>query len=74
MSEAEAWFAGLIDGEGCFTIGVSLQHRRSLKLGLLFSISMKKRGMASSRAKNTHVASDSFSHSAAEEPIRNYRE
>jgi hypothetical protein len=41
LGTKEAWFAGLIDGEGCFTIGVSLQHKRALKFSLIFSISMK---------------------------------
>lgn len=42
MPNREAWLAGLIDGEGCFTIGVSVQHKHSLKFDLRFSISMKK--------------------------------
>ncbi len=41
MGTREAWFAGLIDGEGCFTIGISHQHKRALKFSLIFSISMK---------------------------------
>jgi len=36
-----AWFAGLIDGEGCFTISVRKQHVSTLKITPIFSIQMK---------------------------------
>ncbi len=42
MLSSEAWFAGLIDGEGCFTLSISKQHRRSLQIAPRFSISMKE--------------------------------
>ena len=35
-------FAGLIDGEGCFTIGISPQHTSTLKFCLVFAISMEQ--------------------------------
>jgi hypothetical protein len=38
----EAWLAGLVDGEGCLTVGIWPQHVRTLKFNLLFSISMKR--------------------------------
>ena len=41
-SAAESWFAGLVDGEGCLTVGVYRQHRRTLKFELRFSISMRE--------------------------------
>jgi len=41
MGTPEAWFGGLVDGEGCFTISIYVQHKRSLKFALVFSISMK---------------------------------
>lgn len=42
MSSTVSWFAGLVDGEGCFTVSISKQHKHSLKLGLRFEISMKQ--------------------------------
>lgn len=41
MSEQAAWLAGLVDGEGCFTVAIWAQHKHTLKFGLMFSISMK---------------------------------
>ena len=38
----KAWFAGLIDGEGCFTLSISVQHVRSLHIPPRFSISIKE--------------------------------
>jgi hypothetical protein len=38
----EAWLAGLIDGEGCFTLSISIQHKHSLHISPRFSISMKQ--------------------------------
>lgn len=38
----EAWFAGLIDGEGCFTLSISVQHKHSLHISPRFIISMKQ--------------------------------
>jgi hypothetical protein len=37
----EAWFAGLIDGEGCFSVSVYIQHKHALKFSPFFAISMK---------------------------------
>jgi hypothetical protein len=42
MGVSEAWFAGLIDGEGCFTITIGPQHKHILKFSLMFIISMKE--------------------------------
>ncbi|MDV3277855.1 MAG: LAGLIDADG family homing endonuclease [Nitrososphaerales archaeon] len=42
MAEQEAWLAGLIDGEGCFTLSIYRQHERALRFDLVFSISMKE--------------------------------
>lgn len=36
-----AWFAGLIDGEGCFTLNIRKQHTAALKVTPVFSIQMK---------------------------------
>src|SRR5580698_4968227 len=42
MPRTESWFAGLVDGEGCFTICIYKQHRHTLKFELRFSISMRE--------------------------------
>lgn len=42
MQRTESWFAGLVDGEGCFTICIYKQHRHTLKFELRFSISMRE--------------------------------
>lgn len=42
MAEKEAWFAGLIDGEGCFTLSIYRQHGHTLRFDMVFSISMKE--------------------------------
>lgn len=41
MPEPIIWFAGLVDGEGCFTVSISVQHEHSLKISLRFEIAMK---------------------------------
>ncbi|MDA4134023.1 MAG: hypothetical protein OK441_00440 [Thaumarchaeota archaeon] len=41
MNESEAWFAGLIDGEGCFTFSIYHQHHHTLRFDPVFCISMK---------------------------------
>ena len=41
MGHREAWLAGLIDGEGCFTLSISIQHKHSLRISPKFSISMR---------------------------------
>jgi LAGLIDADG endonuclease len=42
LAEQEAWFAGLIDGEGCFTLSIYRQHEKALRFDMVFSISMKE--------------------------------
>jgi hypothetical protein len=42
LPEQEAWFAGLIDGEGCFTLSIYRQHENALRFDTVFSISMKE--------------------------------
>jgi len=42
LAEQEAWFAGLIDGEGCFTPSIYRQHENALRFDTVFSISMKE--------------------------------
>ena len=42
MGTKEAWLAGLVDGEGCFTLSISVQHKKSLHISPRFSISMKQ--------------------------------
>lgn len=39
-----AWLAGLIDGEGCFTISIRKHHVSTLKITPIFSIQMRKDG------------------------------
>jgi hypothetical protein len=42
LAEGEAWLAGLIDGEGCFTLSIYRQHKHALRFDLVFSISMRE--------------------------------
>jgi hypothetical protein len=42
VTERDAWFAGLVDGEGCFTLSIYVQHRHALRFDLVFAISMKE--------------------------------
>ncbi len=39
--EKIAWFAGLIDGEGCFTVSIRKHHKSTLKVTPIFVIQMK---------------------------------
>ena len=41
MKTKLSWFAGLIDGEGCFTVSVRKHHKSTLKITPIFSIQMK---------------------------------
>ena len=40
MKEKLAWLAGLIDGEGCFTVGVHQNYKKSLTFQPVFTIDM----------------------------------